>query len=127
MFSSRKLLQAVGVSLLITIVISFIVGFFPIPSFSGYVFFQMLITYGSLGYFSAKWNSKTPYTAAFLGGTIVSILSLFTAYFMFNVIILWDPEGVSRSISLAILFTMLVTVVTVFIQQIQLKKAGSLS
>lgn len=122
MFRLGKLVQAIGVSILITVLFSFIIGFFNIPSFTGYIFFQMMLTYGSLGYFAVKWNPDTPYTAAFLGATIVSILSIFTAYFLLNILVLWDPAGISRSMTWAILLTMLVAVITVYVKQ---RKAGS--
>lgn len=123
MFSMRKLMQAIGASILITVLFSFIIGFFNIPSFNGYIVFQMILTYGSLGYFSVKWNPKTPYTAAFLGATIISILSIFTSYFLLNVLVLWDPAGIGRSMTWAVLLTLLVAIITVYMKQ---RKAGTL-
>lgn len=123
MFSMRKLIQAIGGSILITALFSFIIGFFNIPSFSGYIVFQMILTYGSLGYFSVKWNPKTPYTAAFLGATIVSILSILTSYFLLNILVLWDPAGIGRSMTWAVLLTLLVAIITVYMQQ---RKVGTL-
>lgn len=123
MFSMRKLIQAIGASILITVLFSFIIGFFNIPSFNGYIVFQMILTYGSLGYFSVKWNPKTPYTAAFLGATIVSILSILTSYFLLNILVLWDPAGIGRSMTWAVLLTLLVAIITVYMQQ---RKVGTL-
>ncbi|WP_147640302.1 hypothetical protein [Paenisporosarcina sp. HGH0030] len=123
MFSMRKLMQAIGASILITVLFSFIIGFFNIPSFNGYIVFQMILTYVSLGYFSVKWNPKTPYTAAFLGATIVSILSILTSYFLLNVLVLWDPAGIGRSMTWAVLLTLLVAIITVYMKQ---RKAGTL-
>ena len=123
MFSMRKLMQAIGASILITVLVSFIIGFFNIPSFNGYIVFQMILTYGSLGYFSVKWNPKTPYTAAFLGATIVSILSTLTSYFLLNVLVWWDPAGIGRSMTWAVLLTLLVAIITVYMKQ---RKAGTL-
>jgi len=122
MFEMKKFLQTVGVSILITIIFSVLIGFIQIPSYGWYIALQMLITYGSLGYFAAKWNPKTPYTSAFLGATTISIMSLCISYFMFNILVFWDPAGIGRSISLAVILTLLVTSITVFIQQ---KRAGA--
>ncbi|EPD51318.1 hypothetical protein HMPREF1210_01916 [Paenisporosarcina sp. HGH0030] len=116
-------MQAIGASILITVLFSFIIGFFNIPSFNGYIVFQMILTYVSLGYFSVKWNPKTPYTAAFLGATIVSILSILTSYFLLNVLVLWDPAGIGRSMTWAVLLTLLVAIITVYMKQ---RKAGTL-
>jgi hypothetical protein len=122
MFEMKKFLQTVGISVFITIIFSVLIGFIQIPSYGWYIALQMLITYGSLGYFAARWNPKTPYTAAFLGATTISIMSLCISYFMFNILVFWDPAGIGRSISLAVLLTLLVTSITVFIQQ---KRAGA--
>jgi len=122
MFEVKKFLQTVGISIFITVIFSIMIGFIQIPSYGWYVALQMIITYGSLGYFAAKWNPKTPYTAAFLGATVVSILSLCISYFMFSILVFWDPAGIGRSMSLAVTLTMAVTALTVFIQQ---KKEGA--
>lgn len=117
MFNMKNFFQTIGISIFITIIFSVMIGFIKIPSYNWFVAVQMLITYGSLGYFAAKWSPKTPYTVAFLGATVVSIVSLCVAYFMFDILVFWDPEGIGRSMSLAVTLTIIVTAITLFVQQ----------
>ena len=124
MFNARKFIQAVGISLLITILTSIILGVVNIQSYPLFIAIQMLATYGSMGYLGAKWNPKTPYFAAYLGAVILSILNFLFAYFIMNVLVFFDPIGINRSMSLAIVLTMLVAVITVFISN---KKVGAAS
>ena len=70
MFNLKNFLQAVGASILLTIVVSFLLGFINLGSYGVFLFVQTILTYGSIGYFSAKWNRETPYTAAYFGAIL---------------------------------------------------------
>lgn len=116
MFNLIKFIQAVGVSILLTVVVSFVLGFFSIGNYGVFILIQTVLTYGSLGFFTAKWNPKTPYTAAYFGALLISFLSLLLSHFVFNILVFVDPEGISRSMSLAVIVSLAFAAVTVFIQ-----------
>jgi len=116
MFKMKNFLQTIGISIFMTIIFSVMIGFIEIPSYNWYVALQMLVTYGSLGYFSAMWSPKTPYSVAFLGATVVTIVSMSVAYFMFDILVFLDPEGIGRSMSLTVTLTLIVTAITIFLK-----------
>lgn len=107
MFNIIKFLQAVGASLLVTIGLSFIIGFIPMASFGLFLFMQTLLAYGSMGYFAAKWNPDTPYSAAYFGSFILCLINLLVSHYVFNIFVFTDPEGISRSMTLAVLISLL--------------------
>ena len=107
MFNTIKFLQALGASLLVTIIVSFIIGFIPINSINLFVFIQLLLTYGAMGYFAAKWNPQTPYTAAYLGALVIAVASFLLSHYVFNILVFTDPEGIARSLTFAVLTSLL--------------------
>ncbi|MEO4054203.1 hypothetical protein AAFN87_12240 [Solibacillus sp. CAU 1738] len=119
-----KFLQAVGVSILLTVVISFILGFIPINNFAIFLFIQTILAYGSIGYFGAKWNLQAPYTAAYLGAVVIALINLLLSHFIFNILVFVDAGSIARSISLAVIVSMMFAVVTIFIKN---KREGALS
>lgn len=116
-FDTMKFFQAVGVSILLTIVISFLLGFIPIESYGVFLFIQTILTYGSMGFFAAKWNTKTPFTAAYLGAVIIAIISFILSHFIFNILVFSNPEGIARSLSYAVIVSLLFAAATVFIRK----------
>ena len=109
MFNTIKFLQALGASLLVTIVVSFIIGFIPMNGMNLFLLIQMVLTYGSMGYFASKMTPQTPYTAAYLGALIISVISLLLSHYVFNILVFTDPQGIARSLSLAVLTSLLVS------------------
>jgi hypothetical protein len=122
-FNTIKFIQALGASVLVTIVVSFIIGFIPIESYGLFLFIQTLITYGSMGFFAAKWNPKTPYTAAYLGALIISVCSLLLSHYVFNIFVFTNPDGVASSLSLAVVVSLFVAFLSTFIPS---KREGAL-
>lgn len=116
MFNTKKFLQAVGLSILITIVTAFLLGFLPVIPYGVYMAILVVATYGSMGYFAARWNVDTPYTAAFIGAILISFMNLLVSDLIFNVAVFLDPDGIGRSLSLAVVVSLLFAVVTVFIR-----------
>ena len=116
MFNPIKFIQALGASLLVTIVLSFIIGFIPMKSMNLFFLIQMVLTYGSMGFFASRWNPQTPYTAAYLGAVIISVMSLLLSHYVFNILVFTDPAGISRSFSLAVLTSLLVSYICTVIR-----------
>jgi len=116
MFNLKNFLQAIGASILLTISISFLLGFFDLGSFGVFLFVQTILTYGSIGYFAAKWNRETPYTAAYFGAIVIVLISFVISNYIFNVAILVDSEAIGSSLSYAIIVSIIFAAITVLIQ-----------
>ncbi len=117
LFNTMKFFQTIGASILLTIAISFLLGFIPIESYGLFLFIQTVLTYGSLGILAAIWNGETPYTAAYLGAIVIVFISFLVSHFVFNILVFADPEGVARSLSYAVIVSLLFAVATVFIRK----------
>ena len=113
MFNIKNFLQAVGASILLTITVSFLLGFFELENFWVFFFIQTIITYGSIGYFAAKWNRETPYTAAYLGAIIIALISFIISHYVFNIEVLIDSEAIGSSLSYAVIVSLLFAAITV--------------
>ena len=116
MFNLKNFLQAVGASILLTIFVSFILGFINLGSYGMFLFVQSILTYGSVGYFSAKWNRKTPYTAAYFGAIVIALISFIISNYVFNIAILLDSEGIGSNLSYAVIVSLIFAAITVPIQ-----------
>lgn len=116
MFNTKKFLQAVGISILITITVAFLLGFLPMVPYGIYMAILVIASYGSMGYFAARWNVDTPYTAAFLGAVLISIMNLLISDLVFNIAVFLDPDGIGRSLSLAVTVSLLFAAATMFIR-----------
>jgi len=116
MFNLKNFLQAVGASILLTIFISFILGFIDLGSYGMFLFVQSILTYGSVGYFSAKWNRETPYTAAYFGAIVIALISFIISNYVFNIAILLDSEGIGSNLSYAVIVSLIFAAITVPIQ-----------
>ena len=116
MFNLKNFLQAVGASILLTIFVSFILGFIDLGSYGMFLFIQSILTYGSVGYFSAKWNRETPYTAAYFGAIVIALISFIISNYVFNIAILLDSEGIGSNLSYAVIVSLIFATITVPIQ-----------
>ena len=116
MFNLKNFLQAVGASILLTIFISFLLGFIDLGSFGVFMFVQTIITYGSIGYFAAKWNRETPYTAAYFGAIAIALISFVISNYVFNIAVLVDSEAIGSSLSYAVIVSLIFAAITVPIQ-----------
>ena len=116
MFNLKNFLQAVGASILLTIFVSFILGFIDLGSYGMFLFTQSILTYGSVGYFSAKWNRETPYTAAYFGAIVIALISFIISNYVFNIAILLDSEGIGSNLSYAVIVSLIFAAITVPIQ-----------
>ncbi|RHW39910.1 hypothetical protein D1B33_03420 [Lysinibacillus yapensis] len=92
---------------MLTIVISFLLSFIPMESYGLFLLIQTILTYGSVGLFAAKWNPETPYTAAYLGAIMIAFISFLLSHFVFNILVFADPEGIARSLSYAVIVSLL--------------------
>jgi len=116
MFNLKNFLQAVGASILLTIFISFLLGFIDLGRFGVFMFVQTILTYGSIGYFAAKWNRETPYTAAYFGAIVIALISFIISNYVFNIAILLDSEGIGSNLSYAVIVSLIFAAITVPIQ-----------
>ena len=96
--------------------LSFILGFIDLESYGMFLFVQSILTYGSVGYFSAKWNRETPYTAAYFGAIVIALVSFIISNYVFNIAILLDSEGIGSNLSYAVTVSLVFATITVPIQ-----------
>lgn len=121
MFSLKGLLQAVGITLLFTIIISFIIGLFNMPSLPVIIYFLFLFSNIVIGIVAPLKNKHTPYAAAFLGSVSLTVLNYFAAYYMFNVYVLADPVQINNNLLLS---TSLSLLAALFVVKIVYRKLG---
>ena len=117
MFNAKNFLQAVGASILLTISVSFLLGFIKIGNYGVFMFVQTVLTYGSVGYFAVKWNRKTPYTAAYFGAIVIALISFILSNYVLNIAILVDSKTIASSLSYAVIVSLLFAAITVPIQK----------
>lgn len=117
MFNLKNFLQAVGASILLTISVSFLLGFINLGNYGVFLFVQTILTYGSVGYFAAKWNRETPYTAAYFGAIVIALISFILSNYVFNIAVLLDSESIGSSLSYAVIVSILFAAITVPIQK----------
>lgn len=115
MFETKKFLQILGISILITVITSIAMGLGRIENYLLFLIIQWLITYGSLGVLSAIWMSKTPYFSAYLGAVVISLLNILFSYFVFNIMVFVDPNGIYRSLSWAVILALTASFITKFL------------
>ncbi|MFX3673027.1 MAG: hypothetical protein ACE3JQ_01085 [Paenisporosarcina sp.] len=123
MFNMKKFLQVIGVSIIINVIFSIVMGLSNMENYLLFVFVQMVVTYGSLGVFSVMWVPKTPYISAYLGAVIISLLNILFAYYVFNIMVFVDPEGINRSMSWAVILALITAFITNFVMN---KKMGQI-
>ena len=116
MFDLKKFLQTVGLSLLISILISVAFGFFEFDNYAVYLTIQMLSFYGTVGFFAVVFNPRTPFTASYLGALIIAVLNILFANYVFGIWMFVNPAGINSSLSYAVITALSVTAITVFIK-----------
>jgi len=116
MFQTKKFLQIVGISMINTFLISFVLGLINFDSYVVFVVIQLLVTYGTIGILSVLWLPQTPYTAAYLGATSIALLNILFSYYIFNIMVFADPSAINRSMSWAAITSILFVYITKLIK-----------
>jgi hypothetical protein len=116
MFQTKKFLQIVGISMINTFLISFVLGLINFDSYVVFVIIQLLVTYGTIGILSVLWLPQTPYTAAYLGATSIALLNILFSYYIFNIMVFADPSAINRSMSWAAITSILFVYITKLIK-----------
>ncbi|WP_252502255.1 hypothetical protein [Sporosarcina sp. Marseille-Q4943] len=116
MFETKKFLQAIGLSLLISVVLSFILGLIQFEHQSVFLLIQMLSFYGTMGFFAVVFNPKTPFTASYIGALIIAMLNILFANYVFGVWMFVNPSSINKILSFAVITALSVTAVTLLIK-----------
>jgi hypothetical protein len=116
MFQTKKFLQIVGISMINTFLISFVLGLINFDSYVVFLIIQLLVTYGTIGILSVLWLPQTPYTAAYLGATSIALLNILFSYYIFNIMVFADPSAINRSMSWAVITSILFVYITKLIK-----------
>ncbi|MCG7344230.1 hypothetical protein MHZ92_08800 [Sporosarcina sp. ACRSL] len=116
MFETKKFLQAVGLSLLISVVVSTILGLVQFEHQMVFLIIQMLSFYGTMGFFAVVFNPKTPFIASYLGALIIAMLNILFANFVFGIWMFVNPTSINNILSFAVLTALSVTSITLFIK-----------
>ncbi len=117
MFHTKKFLQIVGVSMINTFLISFLLGLINFDSYVVFLIIQLLVTYGTIGILSVLWLPQTPYIAAYLGATSIALLNILFSYYIFNIMVFADPAAINRSMSWAVITSILFAYITKLIKR----------
>lgn len=112
MFQTKKFLQIIGISMINTFLISFVLGLINFDSYVMFLIIQLLVTYGTIGILSVLWLPQTPYTASFLGATSIALLNILFSYYIFNIMVFADPSAINRSMSWAVITSILFAYIT---------------
>lgn len=115
MFNTKEFLHVMGFSIIINVIFSIVMGLSNVENYLLFVIVQMIVTYGSLGVLSVIWVPKTPYISAYLGAVIISLLNILFAYYVFNIMVFLDPEGINRSLSWAVIVALSTAFITKYV------------
>ncbi|MRG87383.1 hypothetical protein [Salinibacillus xinjiangensis] len=102
MFQLMGFIQAIGVSVLITICFSFMVGFLSLASVEWSVLISFLVSYISIGIFAPLWNRKTPYFATFLGSITIVVINFIFSTIILRIPVLVDPLQVNQNLTASV-------------------------
>lgn len=116
MFELKSFLQAVGLSLLISLIISIILGLIQFENYTLFLFIQMLSFYGTMGFFAVFFNPKTPFIASYLGAVIIALLNILFSNFVFGIWMFVNPASINNILSFAVMTALCVTAITLFIR-----------
>lgn len=116
MFDLKSFLQAVGLSLLISLIISIILGLIQFENYTLFLFIQMLSFYGTMGFFAVFFNPKTPFIASYLGAVIIALLNILFSNFVFGIWMFVNPTSINNILSFAVITALCVTAITLFIR-----------
>lgn len=117
MFSFRGFIQTIGVSLIIVLVFSFIIGFFNLFPVEWVVFSTFIVSYGSVGVLAPMWNKRTPYFAAFLSAVVLTVLNLLFSVMVLRIPILFEPNVVNENLLSSVVFALIVAFLFLKINQ----------
>lgn len=116
MFDVKKFMQAIGLSLLLSIIVSVILGLIQFDNSIAFLIIQMLAFYGSMGFFAVIFNPKTPFTASYIGALIIAMLNILFSNFVLGVWVFINPASINNMLSFAVLMALSVTAITLFIK-----------
>lgn len=117
MFSFRGFIQTIGVSLIIVLVYSFIIGFFNLFPVEWVVFSTFIVSYGSVGVLAPLWNRQTPYFAAFLSAVVLTVLNLLFSVLVLRIPVLFEPNIVNENLLSSVVFAMIIAFFSMKINQ----------
>jgi len=115
MFNLKKFIEALGISVIITIIAGFIIGFFEFPTVEGVIYINFIITYVTVGILMPLFNRKVPYTAAFLGAISMTLINIIFSINVLQLPIFVYPEIVNENLLASTIATMLTAVIVVSI------------
>ena len=115
MFNLKKFIEALGISVIITIIAGFIIGFFEFPSVEGVIYINFIITYVTVGILMPLFNRKVPYTAAFLGAISMTLINIIFSINVLQLPIFVYPEIVNENLLASTIATMITAVIVVSI------------
>ncbi|MFC4388026.1 hypothetical protein ACFOZ1_09425 [Gracilibacillus marinus] len=98
MFQFRGFIQAIGVSLLLTLVYGFIIGMFNLLPVEWVVITTFLLSYGAIGVFAPLWNKKTPYFATFLAAIVFTVINILFSVIVLRIPVLFNPIAVNENL-----------------------------
>ncbi|SEU05254.1 hypothetical protein SAMN05421676_11637 [Salinibacillus kushneri] len=108
MFQFTGLIRAMGVSILLTIFFSFLLGLINLLNVEWTIIVTFLITYISIGILAPMWNRDTPYFAVFLGSLSLTVINFLFSMVVLHIPVFTAPLEVNSSITTSIV-TSLVT------------------
>lgn|SRR5690554_3354733 len=115
MFNLKKFIEALGISVIITIIAGFIIGFFEFPTVEGVIYINFIITYVTVGILMPLFNRKVPYTAAFLGAISMTLINIIFSINVLQLPIFVYPEIVNENLLASTIATMITAVIVVAI------------
>lgn len=115
MFNLKKFIEALGISVIITVIAAFIIGFFEFPTVEGVIYINFIITYVTVGILMPLFNRKVPYTAAFLGAISMTLINIIFSINVLQLPIFVYPEIVNENLLASTIATMITAVIVVAI------------
>ncbi|MEN0663933.1 hypothetical protein [Caldifermentibacillus hisashii] len=109
MFSLKGLFSTVGISLISTLVVSFLIGLLQINYEFLVVSIIFLVTYVVTGITAPIWNPKTPYFSSYLASIILTLFNFFAANYVLRVNVLFNPDGVNNSLVISTTTSLITT------------------
>lgn len=109
MFSLKGLFSTVGISLISTLVVSFLIGLLQINYEFLVVSIIFLVTYVVTGITALIWNPKTPYFSSYLASIILTLFNFFAANYVLGVNVLFNPDGVNNSLVISTTTSLITT------------------
>ncbi len=99
MFDAKGFIQALGISILLTVIVSFIIGTIQVLAMEWTIIISFLVSYISIGIFGPMWNRKAPYFAAFLGGITLTVINFLFSIFVLRIPVFLNPDVVRDNLT----------------------------